>query len=68
METIKETYKVIVKQNGKQVAEFTNQESDIKGFRYIQTHQGQSVDYAVKYSGWSCEIYSELTGKCISKY
>lgn len=54
---------VIVTKYGVVQARFEKQTSDIKGFRYIQTHQGQSISYAVKYSGWDCECINIVTGE-----
>jgi hypothetical protein len=39
----------------KEIKRFEDQESDIKPLIFMQRHQGQSLSYALKYSGYSVE-------------
>lgn len=55
------TYTLIVKQDGKTLATFTEQPNDFKGLKYIQNHQGQSFQWATTYGGWSLEMINEQT-------
>ncbi len=56
----------IVYQDNKEIKRFENQETDIKPLIFIQRHQGQSLSYALKYSGYKVEEIDEDTK--VSKY
>lgn len=51
------TYKVYL--DKKEIAKFEHQKSDIKPLIFIQRHQGQSLNYALRYSGYAVEEIDE---------
>ena len=38
---------------------FENQENDFNAFKWMLNHQGQSIDWAIKYEGWKVEVIDE---------
>lgn len=42
---------------------FENQESDFPALKWIQSHQGQSLNWALKNGGWKVEMIDDQTGK-----
>lgn len=51
----------IISQDKKEVKRFTNQESDFAACKYIQSHQSQSLNWALRYGGWQVEEIDEET-------
>jgi len=49
----------IIYQDDKEIKRFENCESDLKPCVFIQNHQGQSLNYALKYSGYKVEEINE---------
>lgn len=58
-------YTYIIYQDNKEVKRFENQESDFPTLKYIQSHQSQSLDYALKWGGWNVEEINEDTKESI---
>lgn len=56
----------IIYQDNKEIKRFEHQNSDLKPLMFIQGNQGQSLSYALKYSGYKVEEIDEETK--ISKY
>lgn len=54
-------YTFIIYHDNEEVVKFENQESDIKPCMYIQNHQGQSLNYALKHGGWKVKAINEET-------
>lgn len=55
------TYKIF--RDGKEVAIFEDQETDLKPCLYIQQNQSQSLTYALRYGGWQVEETDQATGE-----
>jgi len=51
----------IIYSENKEVKRFENQTSDFTTLKYIQNHQGQSLNWALKYGGWKVEEIDEET-------
>ncbi len=51
----------IISQDKKEVKRFTNQESDFPTLKYIQSHQAQSLNWALRHGGWAVEEIDEET-------
>ena len=51
----------IIYNDKKEVRRFENQESDFPTLKYIQSHQSQSLNYALRYGGWDVEEIDEQT-------
>lgn len=51
----------IIYQDNKEVKKFENQNSDFPALKYIQSHQGQSLNWALKYGGWKVEEIDQET-------
>tara|TARA_R110000782_G_C14586988_1_gene389308 strand:+ start:406 stop:594 length:189 start_codon:yes stop_codon:yes gene_type:complete len=55
----------IIYQDNKEIKRFENQNSDFPTLKYIQSHQGQSLNWALKNGGWKVEEIDEETKKSI---
>jgi len=51
----------IIYNDNKEVKRFENQNSDFPTLKYIQSHQGQSLNWALKHGGWKVEEIDEET-------
>lgn len=51
----------IIYQDNEEIKRFEEQTSDLKTLMYIQKIQGQSLSYALKYSGYKVEEIDEET-------
>jgi RIO-like serine/threonine protein kinase len=51
----------IIYLDNKEIKRFEGQTSDLKPLMFIQRHQGQSLSYALKYSGYKVEEINETT-------
>ena len=51
----------IIYNDNKEVKKFENQNSDFPALKYIQNHQGQSLNWALKYGGWKVEEIDQET-------
>ena len=51
----------IIYNDNKEVKKFENQNSDFPVLKYIQSHQGQSLNWALKYGGWKVEEIDQET-------
>lgn len=51
----------IIYQDKKEVKRFENQTSDFPTLKYIQSHQGQSLSWALRYGGWAVQEIDEKT-------
>lgn len=58
-------YTYIIKQDGVLKAQFENQEDDFKVFGFMLRNQSFSLDYALKYGGWTIEVIDQNTGQKI---
>lgn len=56
-------YTYIIKQDGIEKKKFTDQGNDQNPFGWLLRNQGQSVNYALKYGGWSVTEIDQETGK-----
>lgn len=51
----------IIYQDNEEVKRFENQTSDFPTCKYIQSHQAQSLNWALKWGGWKVEEINEDT-------
>jgi hypothetical protein len=51
----------IIYNDNKEVKKFENQNSDFPTLKYIQSHQGQSLNWALKYGGWKVKEIDQET-------
>lgn len=49
----------IIYHDKKEVKRFVNQTSDFPTLKYIQSHQAQSLNWALKHGGWQVEEIDE---------
>lgn len=55
----------IIYNDKKEVKRFENQTSDFPTLKYIQSIQGQSLNWALRFGGWSVEEIDEETNESI---
>lgn len=56
-------YTYTIFKDNKEVAKYTNQDTDIKVFAYLHKEQSQSIDWAIKHGGYRVEVTNETTGE-----
>jgi hypothetical protein len=55
----------IIYTDNKEVKRLENQTSDFPTLKYIQSHQGQSLNWALKNGGWKVEEIDQETKKSV---
>jgi hypothetical protein len=58
-------YKFIISQDNKELKSFEHQNSDFEPFKWLLNHQGQSVNYALKWGGFKVQQIDEDTQESI---
>jgi hypothetical protein len=56
-------YKFIIYKDNKEVKTLEHQNSDFEPFKWLLNHQGQSINWALKYGGFEVEQINEETNE-----